>query len=230
MGFDDYLSKPIEIAKLDEIVAHWVPKEKQRPAGLERKVIQGEAQFDIPGIDTKKGIAMNGGLLEGYKQVLSQFCRDAEKRLPLFDEASPAESGEIAIHAHAIKSAAGTIGADVLSKAAAGLEAAGKAGDDGAIRRDLPGFAAKLKETMENIRQALGEGSEEAGGGEDLGAFFAELKTALEKKDMEAIDDMIRRIKDSNPGAKAKQALLDIEDKVLMSKFREAAAAAAELV
>jgi hypothetical protein len=77
---------------------------------------------------------------------------------------------------------------------------------------------------MENIRQALGEGPEEAGrpGGEELTAFFGELKPALERKDIEAIDAIIKRMKDSNPGAQAMRTLLDIEDKVLMADFDEA--------
>jgi CheY-like chemotaxis protein len=28
-GFDDYLSKPIDISKLDEILSAWIPKEKR---------------------------------------------------------------------------------------------------------------------------------------------------------------------------------------------------------
>jgi signal transduction histidine kinase/CheY-like chemotaxis protein len=223
-GFNDFLSKPIEIAKLDEIVARWAPREKQIAvmAEPEPETVQDEARFDIPGINTKKGIAMTGGSLEGYKQVLAQFYRDVEKRLSDFNEAAPAES--IAIHAHAIKSAAGTVGAEALSKAAAGLEAAGTAGDTGAIRGELPDFVANLRETMENIRQALDEGPKEAGnaGGEELAAFFGELKVALERKDIEAIDGIIKGMKDSDPGAKTMNTLLDIEDKVLMADFDEA--------
>jgi signal transduction histidine kinase/DNA-binding NarL/FixJ family response regulator/HPt (histidine-containing phosphotransfer) domain-containing protein len=228
-GFSDYLSKPIELAKLDEIIARWVPKEKIIEMEVSSDRSGREAikdRIDISGIDTQKGIYMTGGSVEGYKEVLFQFCLDMEERFPCFDQASPA--ADIAIHAHAIKGAAGTIGAEALWKAAAALEIAGKAGEGETIRGDLPGFLALMKETMGHIRKALEEeqGKAETAGREKIRALFAGLKTALENKDMESIDGIIKELKDGNPDAGTKQALLDIEEKMLMSNFREAADAA----
>jgi CheY-like chemotaxis protein len=37
-GFNDFISKPVEVAKLDEIIARWVPKNKQAAAEIERGV------------------------------------------------------------------------------------------------------------------------------------------------------------------------------------------------
>jgi HPt (histidine-containing phosphotransfer) domain-containing protein len=228
-GFSDYLSKPIEIPKLDEIMAKWIPVEKRIKTGTEikRETFSGETGIIIPGVDVKKGITMTGGSAKGYKLVLSQFYRDAEERLPCFDGASDCNTGEIAINAHAIKSAAATIGAVALSKAAAELEAAGKAGKGETVRKLLPAFFANLKETIENIQKALNEGYKKPGGvsrelpPEKLDALFGELKTALEKKDMENIDGIIGKLRDVSDN-ETKQMLLDIEDKILMSAFKEA--------
>jgi HPt (histidine-containing phosphotransfer) domain-containing protein len=238
MGFNDYLSKPIDIAKLDEVIARWVPKEKQVEGLVERKVETG-LQILIPGIDTQKGISLTGGYVQGYKQVLSQFCRDLEKRLPYFDKI-PFGKGEqltgdltgdfaihLAIHAHAIKSAAATIGADELSQAAAELEAAGKAWEVEKIRSRLPGFCADLKETLGNIQKMLNESGDGAGetgteNQEELHAAFSTLKTALDAKDMETIDIMLEKIKGSATNVETKQKILDIEDTILLSKFKAA--------
>jgi HPt (histidine-containing phosphotransfer) domain-containing protein len=57
--------------------------------------------------------------------------------------------------AHAIKSAAGTIGAAEVSVEAAGLEAAGQAGDAAAIQKLLPGFTEKLAALAVGIGAAL---------------------------------------------------------------------------
>jgi signal transduction histidine kinase/CheY-like chemotaxis protein len=36
-GFNDFISKPVEVVKLDGIIARWLPREKQAAAGIERE-------------------------------------------------------------------------------------------------------------------------------------------------------------------------------------------------
>jgi HPt (histidine-containing phosphotransfer) domain-containing protein len=90
--------------------------------------------------------------------VLAQFRKDAVERLPVF-AAPPAETAlaAFAVQAHAIKSAAGTIGAAEVSAEAAALEAAGKAGDMAAIQEGLPKFREHLVRLIEGIGKTLEE-------------------------------------------------------------------------
>jgi CheY-like chemotaxis protein len=60
-GFDDFLTKPIEISKLDEIMDRWIPKEKREKAETGRRDKESSS-LSIPGVDTQKGIAMTGAL------------------------------------------------------------------------------------------------------------------------------------------------------------------------
>jgi CheY-like chemotaxis protein len=234
--FNDYLSKPIEIIKLDEMVSRWIPKEKQikAEANITRGKFEGDAGLTIPGIDTAKGINMTGGTVDGYRQVLAAFRKDALNRLPDF-AAAPAESGLVAFttHAHAIKSAAGTIGAAELSKEAAELEAAGKAGDKDTIERKLPGFYEHLNETAEQIGAALVEKAPniESGGGpllnlsdDSVRELFKELKTALEAKDMEAIDRITGELAGKELDTETEEILDAVSDLLLVSKFKAASA------
>jgi HPt (histidine-containing phosphotransfer) domain-containing protein len=142
-GFNDYISKPIEIAKLDEMMSRWVPPEKRvkNNAGIKRETFTGETGIAIPGVDVRKGINMTGGTEASYRKVLVQFYKDAEARLPALSEI-PAGKDMTAFstHVHALKSAAGTIGTAEVSAEAAALEAAGKAGDTAAIAEKLPRF------------------------------------------------------------------------------------------
>jgi CheY-like chemotaxis protein len=241
-GFNDYLSKPIEIAKLDELIAKWVPKEKQIKAeeAVKRENYENSANILIAGIDVTKGITMTGGTLEGYKGVLTSFHKDILERLPHLS-AVPAENDlpAFAIHVHAIKSAAGTIGAADLSKEAAELESVGKAGDIDTIGKNLPGFYQHLKEMAERIGAALAENSagSESGGAplvnlSDTGirGLFEELKTALEAKDMETIDRVTGELADNVLDTETGETLNAVSDLLLGAKFKAAAAKIDELL
>jgi CheY-like chemotaxis protein len=228
-GFNDYISKPIEITELDSIIAKWIPPEKKMETGKPLKRGSAEStELAIAGIDTVKGIAMTGGTEGGYRKVLAQFRKDAVERLPLF-AAIPAET-ELAVfaaQAHAIKSAAGTIGAAEVSAEAAVLEAAGKAGDMKAIGETLPGFYKCLTQLIEGIGKALkGSGASELGGrseGKDASqTALSALRAALEAKNMREIDRMIEEIEQLSLDTKTRELINGISDKVLMGEYQKA--------
>ena len=156
-GFSDFLSKPIEISKLDEIIDRWIPdkkKIKMSGDGLTGRE-NPSALCDIPGVDAKRGIATTGGTAEGYRTVLSMFRRDAEKRLPLFQTMPDTDTLPVFItQVHAIKSAASSIGANEVSGKAAELESAAVAGELAFIEKNLRTFAEQLAEVVKHISAA----------------------------------------------------------------------------
>jgi HPt (histidine-containing phosphotransfer) domain-containing protein len=229
-GFNDYISKPIEIAKLDEIMSRWIPPEKRIKTGVKRETFTGETGMIIPGVDVRKGIAMTGGTEAGYRKVLAQFYRDAVGRLPLF--AKPPLEAEIAAftaQAHALKSAAGTIGAAEVSKEAAALEAAGKSGDTTAIAEKLPEFCARLSELVTAIGEVfesekLGAGSEEkaAASLSTLPSSLLSLKAALEVKNMEEIDSLLGELEKMPLDGEMREAVNAVSALVLMGEYEKA--------
>jgi CheY-like chemotaxis protein len=235
-GFSDYISKPIEIARLDEIISRWIPPEKRIKdgTGIKRETFKGAAGISIPGVDVKQGIAMTGGTEAGYRKVLAQFRKDAAERLSVFS-AIPSETtfAVFATQAHAIKSAAGTIGAAEVSTEAAALEAAGKAGDMGLIREALPGFREHLAELVEGIGEVLEERSEKAKAGsgkqEDLAASLSALRAALEAKNMKEIDRLLETIETAAVDARMRETINAVSDKVLMGEYEGAIAVINEI-
>jgi CheY-like chemotaxis protein/nitrogen-specific signal transduction histidine kinase len=246
-GFNDYLSKPIEIPKLDEILAKWIPKEKrQKPQGKTRqddllKEADAVNALIIPGVDVKKGITMTGGTIAGYRAVLSVFQMDAENRLGFF--AAPPAEGKLAVltmQAHALKSAAATIGATELSRRAAALEAAGRAGNRAVIETELAPFLEQLRETVKNIREACSnaqafEAESLAADGEDGGqtppnqagpslfvSKLTELKAALELKNMKEIDRVLAKMESIFLESEWAETVSRISTHILMSEFKEA--------
>ena len=250
-GFTDYLSKPIELAKLHEIMGKWIPPEKREPAGETAypaapdpsprrggpvsakpgpaaNAGSPDAPLDIPGLDTRRGMLMTGGTETGYRQVLALFAKDAEERLPLLRAVPGAEglSGFIT-QVHALKSAAASIGAAAVSSEAALLEEAGKRADLGKAGEKLPAFAQSLAELARNIRAALGEapsgGSSAAAPEGGVSALLEELIRALESQKADAIDRLLRELSRQTLDAEHKKTLESISDDVLMTEFDRAA-------
>jgi signal transduction histidine kinase/CheY-like chemotaxis protein len=227
-GFNDYLSKPIEITELDAIIAKWILPEKRVETGTPLRHGPAEsANLVIPGIDTAKGVTLTGGTEAGYRKVLAQFSRDAAERLPVFS-AFPAgtDLAAFSTQAHAVKSAAGTIGAAEVSGEAAALEAAGRAGDAQIIRETLPRFRGHLTELIEGIGRALEETGEKretgSGGTEDFAALFPVLRAALEAKNMKEIDRLLGKLEGLRLDPGTRERINAVSDKVLMGEYQEA--------
>jgi HPt (histidine-containing phosphotransfer) domain-containing protein len=226
-GFNDYLSKPIEIPKLDEIMSRWIPREKQikNRREIKQESITREAEIAIPGVDTAKGIAMTGGTVAGYRKVLAQFRKDARERLTLLQEPpEPDTLPSFVTQVHAIKSAAGTIGAAEVSAEAAALEAAGKAGDTAAIAEGLPQFYKQLSELIEAIGGAMKNEQEIMNNEKNVdNSLFttncASLKSALETKDMKEIDRLLEELEKMPLDGKTREAINTVSDKVLQGEY-----------
>ncbi|MCL1992591.1 MAG: response regulator, partial [Spirochaetes bacterium] len=158
-GFDDFLFKPIDIAKLNLILEKWIPKAKQvklSQTDTHEKPEEPEGDLAIPGLNVKQGLAGSGGSLKNYKFVLGIFQKDAlekTKELEAFWK-----SGEVRLYTigvHALKGALANIGADSLSQAAAALEAAGNSGDLPFIEKNNGAFLAGLDALAADIAAVL---------------------------------------------------------------------------
>jgi signal transduction histidine kinase/CheY-like chemotaxis protein/HPt (histidine-containing phosphotransfer) domain-containing protein len=231
-GFDDFLSKPIDIAKLNELMAKWTPAKKKlaiKDGNREQRSVdrENEALPVIPGVDVKHGVAMTGGTEAGYRKVLAQFHKDAVVRLRLLEKTPEvAELAAFTTNAHAIKSAAGTIGAAEVSRMAAELEAVGKAEDIQAIRETLPLFREHLIELIEGIQKNLTTNNTNNTNGEQDNSAYKEtvvlLKSALETKNMKEIDKLLEEIEKMSLDEKTRETVNAVSDKVLMGEYREA--------
>ena len=240
-GFDDFLAKPIDISKLDEILDRWIPREKRESEKLKiknEKLEEGKGRSELPiitGVDVKKGIAMTGGTMGLYRQVLALFCKDAEERLPLLKavlgakEPSGAELSVFTTQVHALKSASASIGAAELSAGAAGLEEAGRSTDMAFIRENLPAFVEHLAELVKSIGIALQEPSIPQSPVPSPNSqlptprsLFNELATALESQNASEIDRVLEELSQKQLDPKTKEALEKISDLILMTEFDNA--------
>ena len=148
-GFNDFLPKPIDTAKLNAIIEKWLSKEKQKNVVDDITEI---SDLKIKGIDVNKGLAMSGGNLDIYLQVIEVYYKDGLKLVGELKNCLEKDNIELfKIHVHALKSASATIGADKVSKAAAAMELAAEQGDLAFVQAEGPWFLIELKTLLNNI-------------------------------------------------------------------------------
>jgi len=166
--FNDFIAKPIDVTKLDDMLDRWIPKEKKMLGNGERSSNTNNDPYsllptphsllyDIPGLDVKTGIAMMSGSEAKYIKVLSTFCNDARERLGFLQKVpQEKELKAFIIQVHALKSAAASVGAEHISAYAARLEEAGRAGNMPFIEESLSEFVFLLSEQVTKITSVLG--------------------------------------------------------------------------
>jgi signal transduction histidine kinase/CheY-like chemotaxis protein len=226
-GFNDYLSKPIEIKKLNELIKKWVPPEKRFERQAERRRPQASSSVKIEGLDTVLGMVLSGGTEAQYRELLALFCHDAEVRMEfLYSSQVEADLKNFTTQAHALKSASANVGAKALSEDAAALEDAGKRGDIAFIRERLDGFRERLAEFVGHVRSTLAASlrpAPAAGLSEVPVASLLHLKEALAREDVGKADSLLAELAGTD-NEKTKTLLDEVSDLLLKSEFEKAAA------
>ena len=159
-GFSDFLSKPIDSAKLHAILKKWIPADMWVEAAAleiedEQELEPGES-IVLKGVDVEKGIIVCGGSLESYRSTLEVFYKDGLKKIK--EIRSCLDTSDLTlytIYVHALKSAAGNIGATALSDLAGALEHAGKEGDIRLVEVGTTQLLTELDELLSDIGSVL---------------------------------------------------------------------------
>jgi HPt (histidine-containing phosphotransfer) domain-containing protein len=227
-GFDDYLAKPVEIIRLNQIMTRWSPQAKRRdPAAAPSPAAGDEAGgLVVAGLDVQAGIAGIGGSENQYRNLLAVYCRDADSRLAELRAFSGQENDVPAftIQVHALKSASASIGAMEVSRMAARLEEAGKNGDIPAISENLEPFCTGLALLLDNIGAALrGDPLPGAQTASSVGrTTLTRLREAMNRRDIGAVDKILEAISALRLDEPTKKFVEDISDLSLMSEFKKA--------
>ena len=140
-GMNDYISKPIKVAQLGDVLKKWLPSGRVFPAGTSMEDIEraekNKPWDELPmeellerfeGIDTDTGIRNCAGNVKGYIELLKTYA--VSNLGNLLDEYFESEDMEnYAVTAHSIKGASQSVGALDVADMAYSLERAAKRGD-----------------------------------------------------------------------------------------------------
>ena len=156
-GFQDYLTKPVDSAKLESLLIQYLPQEKVRvrEEGMEdapaEENILPSWLHELEGIDTQEGIG-HCGSEAAYLDTVKVFAESALSGIEDIEGYFRSEDWpNYTTKVHALKSTARIIGAKLLSEMAKRMEYAGNAGEIEKIKKETPallsiyrGFAEKL--------------------------------------------------------------------------------------
>ena len=227
-GFDEYLSKPIETAKLNELMEKRIPPEARAavsPASV--PVLRDSAQLKIEGLDVGLGLERIGGSMDDYLEVLEMYCCDVESALPVLENISVENIEDFTMQAHALKGVSANVGAVALSVEAALLEEAGKIRDLETILEKADIFRERLTGLISDIRVAVSlanNAKADERETEDIPAAYdlLRLKEAIRAKDIGAADAALDDISVKCSGDNAKSVLSLISNHLLLADFDEA--------
>jgi len=155
--FNDFLSKPIDIDKMNTVLEKWIPKEKQSKKSITAMKKHYDSKvIEIEGVDVKKGIAIAGGSVANYLNTLAVFYDDGLAKIKEINLCLETDNLHLyTIYIHALKSALYNIGSERLSETAKVLEKAGRQEDLNYIHVHNITFLADLETLLNNINAVV---------------------------------------------------------------------------
>jgi CheY-like chemotaxis protein len=162
-GMDDYLSKPIRPEELSDVLARWLPKNKNRssPSPKLLRPFSKPTPHDfsyskIINQNTLDELEIMGGR-EFLQSMVQRFVEDALQCVTLIEQALDSQDlPQVKEAAHGLKGISRNMGANALAQVAMDLETACKAGG--------PIFPSSLRTTIQDCfqqtRQELEKNSE----------------------------------------------------------------------
>ncbi len=173
MGFDDYLTKPINSAALEGVLKKYLPPEKvilgddplpeEEPLSKEKLISLIDA-----GIDVSKGIAYCGGDETFYDSMLLEYLRSyGEKKEKLGRYLAEGNLKDYSVNVHSLKSTSATIGAGSLQSIAMKLEKASLAGDTETLKAEHPGMMEEYDRIIAAIRAYMPDADESPAADDD---------------------------------------------------------------
>jgi CheY-like chemotaxis protein len=174
-GFQDYLSKPIDILRLDAVIRRWVQDESQNTQssaqgesievsdnGLTESAVDDESSsqcifndFQIDGLDLETGLDRFDGDRDAYLKVLRSFAANTRKLLGSIAEVRKEDLKDYAITVHGIKGSCRSICANFVGDLAEALENAAKENDFEYVSEKAPGLMQATAKLLADLDEML---------------------------------------------------------------------------
>lgn len=171
LGFDEYLSKPIEFNKLEEVLKTFISEDIVAKQSEEKKITPSELPKPqekpeekpeeeataLPGVNMAKGIKLCGGDEESYIEVLQIMVETGREKKVAMDGKWRSDLPTYQIDIHGVKGMCYNIGADAMGDKAKELEMAAKAKDVDFIEANHKAFEEQFVEFIKMIASYLKE-------------------------------------------------------------------------
>ena len=230
-GFDDFLSKPIEVNKLNSILAKWIPAHKQMKAktvprtDVDRDEKAEKTEISIADVDVTRGISLSGGSVENYLDTLAVFYKNGIEKIGELAKCVETENFSLyTTYIHALKSACANIGANMHSDNAMALEYAGIDQNNDFIKSHNEDFSDSLKELLENINAVITANTTmpdcDTLDEDVMKELLEQLKTAVEAFDIEAIEELTENLQDFKQLPEKGETVSSLLKDVFLSRYK----------
>jgi len=174
-GFNGFISKPIDVIRLDAAIQQWVRDEelektladqqvmddaeydqqsgKDRRTGYDRRLFA--SKFDE--LDIQKGLERFSGNWETFLQILKSFAMNTKLVLETIKEVDKDNLHNYAIIVHGVKSSCRGICAETQGSQAEALEHAAKAGDLDFVLANNPALIEAVSNLIAKLDDVFGE-------------------------------------------------------------------------
>ena len=230
-GMNDYIAKPIDYKKLELALAKWLPQLSQSSHELleikpEISGMQNEQQQPV--WDKQDALRRMGNKPKRLTMMIGIFLEESEGYLASLQQAfDSGDAQEVRAASHAIKGAAGNLGALRIYTISQQMELATMEGDYAAAEALWPDFQQQMTALKDVLLQDLNAGSDDAQEqGENLqdllqrllksikrGELLApgEVKTLREKASNEHVIAVVDQLTDYAENYEIDKAVLSLE-------------------
>jgi len=200
-GFQAFLSKPIDMLKLDAVLKKWV-RDKSREIHVAPVTPASEVDVDartikIPGIDVKKALSLYGDNMELYLTILRSYVANTPAVIESLYHVTQENLSAYDIKVHGLKGSSGSIGAEDVREKAARMEAAAKAGDMSAILEGNEALLIEAQKLVSDVKAWL-DAIETKGEKPSLPApdpaLLGKLRQCCEEYDMNGADEVLEQL------------------------------------
>jgi CheY-like chemotaxis protein len=156
-GFQAFLPKPINRAKLDSVIRQWLMNGGPAPERADTAPDpspEGDA-VEIPGVDARRGMYLFENNMKMYTRFLRSFADNIPAELDKLRAVCGQTLPDYAIDVHTVKGAAAGIGADALSERANRLQHTAKSGDLSGVLLDNEAFLREADTLVADIQAWL---------------------------------------------------------------------------
>jgi len=227
-GFDDFISKPIDVRQLNSVLNRLI-RDRQTPEVLDEARKQKNNLY-----------AAGGHSIAIDPQLAEFFIRDAKKSINVLNaicENNCRRGDDIAtliINVHAMKSALANVGESDLSYEASQLEQAGRDQNINVILSSLPEFLASLQRVIEKLTPPEEDDAEEETADDSVDRQYLQekllaIQAACASFDKKAAKDALAELKQKAWQRSTRDQLSAIAEHLLHSEFDEASAIAREV-
>ena len=208
-GFDNYLTKPIDSEKLEEMLIEYLPEEKIIPAESDEDAETDETgdNMRIPDyitgiseIDTDTGIKNCGGIEEYMKtvEIYAKAVKDNADETEQFWKSADIKNATIKIHA--LKSSSRIIGATDLGELAQELENAGNENDTEKLGERIDELLYRYRKIGEALSPLIGvdepnESDLNPISEDELGQMYTAISEFISVSDYDSVVDLIEALK-----------------------------------